>query len=82
MCRTDIAYGAASDVYEGEWQDGLYHGTGKYTYASTVHRVARYAIIVPYHCASKYYASGEVYEGEWELDLKHGTGTSLATRCP
>lgn len=65
---------SGQSCYEGEWRDGMRHGSGEQRYANgSVYR-GSWANNTRHGRGTLRYASGDVYEGEWEDDVPSGSG--------
>ncbi len=59
------------DVYEGEWKDGKWHGTGVYTHLSGERYEGEWFENEPHGFGVKTWPDGESYEGQWLKGKRH-----------
>ena len=62
-------------VYNGDWQDGEWHGHGRVTYAENDFYAGALAKGFFWGHGVRHWADGSNYEGDWMLDKQSGTGT-------
>ena len=62
--------------YEGEWQDGRWHGSGTVTYTNGNHYTGEFKMSLRHGHGSQTFADGSTYKGEWKDDDMHSPGTS------
>lgn len=68
------------DKYEGEWQDDLHHGQGRYTWADGTVYDGQWVLGLQEGQGKCTYTSGQwrEYDGEWRGGKRHGWGKVLA----
>lgn len=80
--RGTMTWHAQSEMYSGDWRNGIQHGHGEHTWfakrfvATTFVQhnqyVGEFADGKRHGVGTFYYASGATYVGEWVSDKKHG----------
>ena len=61
--------------YEGEWQDGLMHGSGTLTLNDGNQYAGNFKMGKKHGHGTQTFVDGGRYEGEWQDDFAHGSGT-------
>lgn len=70
------ARGASQDVYDGQWKNGLYNGTGRYssTAGGDEYEGQWKDDVADGLGKYRYAATGDVYEGGFQAGLRSGHG--------
>jgi hypothetical protein len=66
--------------YEGNWFNGLKHGTGVYHYKNGEHYEGNYDKNLRSGQGSYFFTNGDYYVGEWKDDQRNGQGKIITTK--
>ena len=62
-------------TYQGTWQNGEYHGKGKFTWTDGSYYLGDYQHGKKKGYGSFHYSSRKFYEGSWDNGVQNGEGT-------